>query len=30
MNQPLEHPSRIGKYEVEQFLGGGMSRVYRA
>src|SRR5439155_26930179 len=26
----MEHPSRVGKYEVEQFLGGGMSRVYRA
>jgi eukaryotic-like serine/threonine-protein kinase len=27
---PIDHPSRVGKYEVEQFLGGGMSRVYRA
>ncbi len=26
----MEHPSRVGKYEVEQFLGGGMSQVYRA
>ncbi len=26
----MEHPARIGKYEVEEFLGGGMSRVYRA
>ncbi|HEX5432564.1 MAG TPA: serine/threonine-protein kinase [Bryobacteraceae bacterium] len=26
----MEHPTRIGKYEVEQFLGGGMSHVYRA
>jgi serine/threonine-protein kinase len=26
----VEHPSRIGKYEVEEFLGGGMSHVYRA
>jgi serine/threonine protein kinase len=26
----MEHPVRVGKYEVEQFLGGGMSRVYRA
>ncbi len=26
----MEHPSRVGKYEVEKFLGGGMSRVYRA
>ncbi len=24
-----EHPSRIGKYEIEAFLGGGMSHVYR-
>lgn len=23
-------PQRIGKYEIEQFLGGGMSAVYRA
>ncbi len=26
----MEHPARIGKYEVEEYLGGGMSRVYRA
>jgi serine/threonine-protein kinase len=26
----MEHPARIGKYELEQFLGGGMSHVYRA
>ena len=26
----MDHPTRIGKYELEQFLGGGMSRVYRA
>ena len=26
----VEHPTRIGKYEVEEFLGGGMSHVYRA
>ena len=26
----MDHPSRIGKYEIEQFLGGGMSQVYRA
>ena len=26
----MEHPKRIGKYEVEEFLGGGMSHVYRA
>jgi serine/threonine protein kinase len=25
----MEHPSRIGKYEIEAFLGGGMSHVYR-
>ncbi len=24
------HPSRVGKYELEEFLGGGMSHVYRA
>jgi eukaryotic-like serine/threonine-protein kinase len=30
MSERMEHPSRIGKYEVEQFLGGGMARVYRA
>ena len=26
----MKHPSRVGKYEVEEFLGGGMSLVYRA
>lgn len=26
----MEHPARVGKYEVEEFLGGGMARVYRA
>src|SRR5262245_46595059 len=26
----MQHPTRVGKYEVEQFLGGGMSHVYRA
>jgi serine/threonine-protein kinase len=26
----MEHPTRIGKYDIEQFLGGGMSHVYRA
>jgi serine/threonine protein kinase len=26
----MEHPSRVGKYEVEKFLDGGMSQVYRA
>ena len=29
-NALMEHPSRVGKYELEQFLGGGMSHVYRA
>jgi len=26
----VDHPSRVGKYEIEKFLGGGMSNVYRA
>lgn len=26
----MEHPKRIGKYEIDEFLGGGMSHVYRA
>ncbi len=26
----MELPARIGKYELEEYLGGGMSRVYRA
>jgi eukaryotic-like serine/threonine-protein kinase len=26
----MENPKRIGKYEFEEFLGGGMSHVYRA
>src|ERR1700675_156722 len=26
----LKLPARIGKYELEEFLGGGMSEVYRA
>ncbi len=26
----MQHPTRVGKYDVEQFLGGGMSHVYRA
>jgi serine/threonine protein kinase len=26
----LELPARIGKYQLEEFLGGGMSQVYRA
>lgn len=27
---PLQLPSRIGKYDLQEFLGGGMSHVYRA
>ena len=26
----MEHPTRIGKYNIDQYLGGGMSHVYRA
>jgi serine/threonine-protein kinase len=26
----IELPARLGKYELEEYLGGGMSRVYRA
>src|SRR5450432_3294537 len=26
----MDHPSRVGKYAIEKFLGGGMSNVYRA
>lgn len=26
----MENPKRIGKYEIEEFLGGGMSHVYKA
>ncbi len=26
----MDHPARVGKYQVEKFLGGGMSHVYRA
>lgn len=26
----MQHPERIGKYQIEEYLGGGMSRVYRA
>jgi serine/threonine-protein kinase len=26
----MDDPKRIGKYELEEFLGGGMSHVYRA
>jgi hypothetical protein len=26
----MELPARIGKYELEEYLGGRMSQVYRA
>jgi serine/threonine protein kinase len=26
----MENPKRIGKYEIEEYLGGGMSHVYKA
>jgi serine/threonine-protein kinase len=26
----MENPSRVGKYEIEKYLGGSMARVYRA
>ncbi len=26
----MENPSRVGKYEIESYLGGSMARVYRA
>jgi serine/threonine protein kinase len=26
----MDHPSQVGKYAIEKFLGGGMSNVYRA
>ncbi len=26
----MDHPAHVGKYQIEQFLGGGMSNVYRA
>jgi len=29
-NSPISLPARIGKYELQEFLGGGMSHVYRA
>src|SRR5579862_2725603 len=29
-NLKMEHPASIGKYDLEEFLGGGMSHVYRA
>jgi serine/threonine protein kinase len=28
--QPLQLPARLGKYQLIEFLGGGMSHVYRA
>src|SRR5207244_12253077 len=29
VQQSMKHPDRIGKYEIEEYLGGGMSNVYR-
>lgn len=26
----MDHPSHVGKYQIEKFLGGGMSHVYQA
>lgn len=26
----MDHPTRIGKYEIQDYLGGGMSHVYKA
>jgi serine/threonine protein kinase len=26
----MDHPARVGKYQVDRFLGGGMAHVYRA
>lgn len=26
----MDHPARVGKYQIEKFLGGAMARVYRA
>jgi serine/threonine-protein kinase len=26
----VKHPTSVGKYDIEEFLGGGMSHVYRA
>ena len=26
----MQLPARIGKYELQEFLGGGMARVYKA
>jgi len=25
---PMDEPKRIGKYELREYLGGGMARVY--
>ena len=30
IQQSAKHPDHIGKYVVEDYLGGGMSNVYRA
>jgi len=30
LTRPMELPAQFGKYELEKFLGGGMSQVYRA
>ncbi len=30
LNPPMPLPARIGKYELVQYLGGGMAHVYRA
>ena len=30
MQSPIPLPSTLGKYELLEFLGGGMSHVYRA
>jgi eukaryotic-like serine/threonine-protein kinase len=30
MQVATRHPEKIGKYQIEEFLGGGMSHVYRA
>jgi serine/threonine protein kinase len=26
----MDHPAQVGKYQIDKFLGGGMSHVYRA
>lgn len=30
MMPPMDEPKRIGKYELREYLGGGMARVYKA